>query len=246
MKKILLLIILFFNNTSHSQKTTPEENKITKVIYKSNLYDDNSEQSNKNTELRNSIANAHNAFEYVLYFDKNKSLFSMVDVIDTDESLETKITRQLVNDSYFKDNFKKEKIKQNTSLEKIVNIILPFEEYKWSISNETKIIDGYTCYKASCIYQEYDENRKKMLTFTPFVWFAPSLPHSFGPAGLDGLPGLVLEGTFNGRLYFYATKINLNDNTIKKIDKFNNGEYVTEEEYQKIEKEYYNKLNDGR
>jgi GLPGLI family protein len=84
------------------------------------------------------------------------------------------------------------------------------------------------------------------LSFNPVVWFAPSLPYSFGPMGLDGLPGLVLEGTFNGRVYFYATSIDLNDKTLTKIERPVHGQYVTEEEFRKILAENYKKMNEMR
>ena len=81
------------------------------------------------------------------------------------------------------------------------------------------------------------------MKFTPTVWFAPSLPYSFGPIGLDGLPGLVLEATFNGRIYYFATNIIFNDKSLLDIEKPKEGKYVTESEFKKIGLENYNKYN---
>ena len=38
----------------------------------------------------------------------------------------------------------------------------------------------------------------------------------FGPRGLDGLPGLVLEGSFDGKKIFYVTSINKTNRNIEK------------------------------
>jgi GLPGLI family protein len=99
------------------------------------------------------------------------------------------------------------------------------------------------CYKATAQVQEYDENRKQVNKFNPYVWFTPTIPTSFGPAGLDGLPGLVLEGTFNGRLYYYATNISFNHQTKLAIDRPKSGKFITQEELTKINAEIFKRNN---
>jgi len=220
---------------------------ISKVVYKTSLYKANEKLNSNITELQDKLVQFQESFEFELYFDKSKSIFKLVDKIDLDDqSVEYKIARGLSNDLFYRDLLKKEKINQTTSNDELFNVIKPIDEYKWIITNETKVIDGYTCYKATCQYNTYDENRKKPLSFNPIVWFAPSLPYSFGPSGLDGLPGLVLEGTFNGRLYFYATKISFNDKTLIKLDRPIHGKYVDETDFLKIDAENFRKINETR
>ena len=105
-------------------------------------------------------------------------------------------------------------------------------ELNWEITDETKSILGYTCYKAVGYKEQYDPGRKKLLTFSPVAWFAPELNMPFGPNGIDGLPGLVLEGSMNGKLFLYADKIEINTN-LKNERKLmiDNGEEMTENEY---------------
>ena len=64
----------------------------------------------------------------------------------------------------------------------------------------------------------------------------PELPYQYGPRGLDGLPGLVLEGKFSTGIYFYASKIELaiKDNSVQ-IERRTKGKFVTPEEFQTIQ-----------
>lgn len=174
---------------------------------------------------------ASELIECKLYFTKDKSISSMVEKLDVENPFVYKMMAIRAQGVYFKDINTKEKIEQ-TSFGGMLNIIHPYDEYKWEITNETKMISGYKCYKAICTYQEFSIKRNKMLTFNPEVWFAPELSFPFGPKGLDGVPGLVLEASFNSRTYFYASKIEFNIKGAPiKIEKPKNGRYITQEEY---------------
>lgn len=243
MKKIMLLLLLLASLNIAAQPKGQENNGITKVTYKSSHYQGDIKEELK--DLKKRITQYQESFEFELHFDNDKSIFKLVDNIGLDDqTIEYQITRGISNELFYKDLLKKEKIKQTTSLDELFNVINPFDEYNWVVTNETKVIDGYTCYKATCRYEQYDDYRKKQLVFNPFVWFAPSLPYPFGPSGLDGLPGLVLEGSFNGTVYFYATKIEFDDKALTKIQRPIHGKYVTREEFDKIIVENYQKMND--
>ena len=110
---------------------------------------------------------------------------------------------------------------------KFFYVVKPYDEYKWEITTETKIINGFNCYKTATVKKQFDEVRNFIRRFWPIVWFAPEIPFSFGPKGLDGLAGLVLEATFNGNLFYYAANINLNFKDNVKIEKPEKGKYVS-------------------
>lgn len=57
--------------------------------------------------------------------------------------------------------------------------------YSWKITNETKQIQNFTCYKATTAFRGN--------TFD--VWFTPDIPINAGPWKWYGLPGLILEAT---------------------------------------------------
>ena len=68
-----------------------------------------------------------------------------------------------------------------------------WEKPEWEISDESKEIIGYQCFKAIADY------RGRKWT----AWFAPEIPIQEGPWKLGGLPGLILEAYDTGRDYVF-------------------------------------------
>lgn len=113
----------------------------------------------------------------------------------------------------------------------------------WELKNETKEIQGFTCYKAvgfNIINTSKGEGKREIT-----AWYCPELPYSFGPNGYGGLPGLILE-LQAGEVLFGATKISLNQE-VKDIDSTKlKGKKITAEEYSKIKRERAGTLMEGR
>ncbi|UQD55256.1 GLPGLI family protein [Flavobacterium sp. K5-23] len=61
----------------------------------------------------------------------------------------------------------------------------------WVLSNETKLIDNYLCYKATNVKKVI--NDVKTFNHPVTAWYCPELPYPYGPNGYGNLPGLVLE-----------------------------------------------------
>ena len=101
------------------------------------------------------------------------------------------------------------------------------DETKWELSDETKIIDNYVCYKATSV--QVVNNSKGTFKHPIIAWYCPSIPFSYGPRGYNGLPGLILELQVR-HIKWGATKILLSKE-IKTIDAPTKGKVVTEEEY---------------
>lgn len=157
--------------------------------------------------------------EFELIFDKNSSIYRSIQKLPQGDDDEVLSGNTSLNRQYYKSNVSQEKIRQEI-LDNLYNISLPFNQYKWDISTETKIISGYKCYKATTIHQDsYNPITKRQLSFTPVVWFCPEIASTFGPQGLDGLPGLVLQGTLNGKLILYVSKIEFDIKNETKIEK---------------------------
>lgn len=74
----------------------------------------------------------------------------------------------------------------------------------WEITQETKIIEGYNCYKA--IHAQSETFNNKTITRTIVAWFSPDIPLPFGPSKYSGLPGLIFEVS-EGQVKFMLTKI---------------------------------------
>lgn len=98
----------------------------------------------------------------------------------------------------------------------------PLDTIHWEICNETKQIDTYACYKATCHY------RGRNYT----AWFTPDIACTWGPWKLQGLPGAILEAYDDkNEVAFYATGVVRKDTTIcypdKPYEKITRKEYVS-------------------
>jgi GLPGLI family protein len=238
--KLVIIPVLFFLN--YLEKDKLQEEKTVCVVYKivKPQEDNDGERQNKTnkasketTTKLNNIREQMYAAEFELYYNKSRSIYGITDKLEINNDYSSKISKILSGGDIkrFKDVVTKEKMYQiETSGEKF-NVKLPYDDYIWNITSETKIINGYKCYKATSYKEEFDKIRNRKNTFNPVVWFTPEIPASFGPAGLDGLPGLVLEGSTNGKLFFFASKIDFNCKSKIKIEKPSQGRNVTEEEY---------------
>ncbi len=117
-----------------------------------------------------------------------------------------------------------------------VNIL--YDDIHWTLTQETKQIGAYTCYKAITFVseeQDYGYNHTKPIT----AWYTPQIPVSFGIQEFSGLPGLILEmdmGIQYGDIHFEAVKIELNIDSNDKIEN-NKGKVISEAEYVKLIKE---------
>lgn len=61
----------------------------------------------------------------------------------------------------------------------------------WVLTNETKLIDNYLCYKATNIYKVSNDTKTFLHPVT--AWYCPQIPYRYGPNGYSNLPGLILE-----------------------------------------------------
>ncbi|QXP72993.1 GLPGLI family protein [Tenacibaculum sp. AHE15PA] len=104
------------------------------------------------------------------------------------------------------------------------DFLITYLPNKWEITQESKKIGGYTCYKAV-------SNKKSKV-----VWFTPNIPLSFGPKDLNGLPGLILEVEI-GKISIVASEIVFKEISDKQIKKTTKGVPITEKEYSKKIKE---------
>lgn len=73
------------------------------------------------------------------------------------------------------------------------------KKYEWDISDSTKQISGYNCYKAKL------KNNPRVT-----AWFTPDVPFGCAPYGYYGLPGLVV--------YMEIPMFNLNLESITEVD----------------------------
>lgn len=204
---------------------------------------------------------------YLLTFNKNEALFEEVVALekpkpsqggvsisvsmsgDGDKYMNTKDKISYTEEDIFGDEF-------------VIKDSLP--KIAWQITNETKIIGDYNCVKATYIepvskndleaYERYQEKikngkpsffeMKKPEPKTITAWYTSEIPVSFGPNGVWGLPGLILQLENENYIYF-CTKVSLKNNEKVKIKIPNSGKVISKKEYEKYEKKMQKQMEDN-
>ncbi|BDB54553.1 GLPGLI family protein [Flavobacterium ammoniigenes] len=130
----------------------------------------------------------------------------------------------------------------------------------WKMEAETRVIGGYTCYKATAVKEasktdfrnfrpkKEEEPKKdadkpaeaKKTNFMDAVelpkeititaWYTPEIPVNQGPEGYWGLPGLILEVN-DGKTIILCSKVILNPKEKAEIKPSSKGKVVGQKEY---------------
>jgi GLPGLI family protein len=75
----------------------------------------------------------------------------------------------------------------------------PIPLYEWTITNETKMINGFNCKKATT-----NMNTGRRI-FNVEAWFCEDVPINDGPISLNGLPGFIFEAS-SGKIFNFKFK----------------------------------------
>ena len=130
----------------------------------------------------------------------------------------------------------------------------------WKMEAETRVIGGYTCYKATAVKEasktdfrnfrpkkeeepkkESDKPAEEKKTnfmdaielpkeITITAWYTPEIPVNQGPEGYWGLPGLILEVN-DGKTIILCSKVVLNPKEKAEIKAATKGKVVSQKEY---------------
>ena len=185
---------------------------------------------------RRALSLAEKAYEYaqyhdyVLLFNPDESYYYVdagMEVDEVEDPVSYKFSLMILGKGVYYQN-RKEGIQLNQK-ESLNELYLVSDTIRndWHITNETKKIAGFTVYKATkpCKCGQDIE-----------AWFAPDIPVPFGPAGFNGLPGLILEVT-KYKHTLRAKKIKLLNKPLK-IKRPEKGKPITEEELHRKFTEY--------
>lgn len=153
---------------------------------------------------------------FKLEFTTTKSMFNRVKTIELEKvsNEDIKITEGLVgykdtswHDASYFYSFDRDLRK---GMDKKGLILKTHNNFDWKISEETKKIGEFTCYKAKGDKViSYREGGEYKIRKTPVIaWFCPEIPVPFGPVFARDLPGLIFEFQYDGIVYG-LTDINL-------------------------------------
>lgn len=204
---------------------------------------------------------------YLLTFNKNEALFEEVVALEKPKSgqggVSVSISMSGDGDKYMNTKDKISYTEEDIfGDEFVIKDSLP--KIAWEITNETKIIGDYNCVKATYTepvskndleaYERYLEKTKngkpsffemkKPEPQTITAWYTSEIPVSFGPNGVWGLPGLILQLENENYIYF-CTKVSLKNNEKVKIKIPNSGKVISKKEYEKYEKKMQKQMEDN-
>lgn len=185
------IVMLFVTLTNYAQQTSD----LLKITYQtSTVFDIDATIVNnaiattlKETSLINSTLLVRD--NDAIYFEEIELSSDLTD----DHAFE--IRRIISNEGYqnIMYNVKTKKVtKHKFSLGTNFCVDMDFADQKWNITEESKMIDKYKCYKATLKKQVLSKDGGTVLKDIT-AYFSPELPLSLGPLGYCGLPGLILE-----------------------------------------------------
>ncbi len=258
-KKSLFLLLLFIN-VSQAQEFQGRAIYISKSL-NNVVFDTKAMSDEKAKELNEKI---NKMFEkiFVLNFNKAESIYQQEQKLKETGSRGSTFAFELEGELY-KNSQTKKYLKAEEFANKNYIITDVLKNYNWDITQESKKIGGYTCYKAISItkvtkkeLQEYEvEKAKQSKNKTSFfnlekpkdkkitVWYNPEIPVSHGPNQYWGLPGLIMEVNENN-LIILCSKVILNPKDKKSIKAPKNGKVISQNAYDLMEEKQYNKLKD--
>ena len=197
--KRISLIFLFLSSVLNSQINSGHITYGEKII---NINIDTTKISSSN--LKNILTSQYIAKKealesdvdvYDLTYNKKEAIFKPIRKLLLGNSLAYKYA---ISNGIYYTNLSEKKLKhQYDTYGELFLITYDTNDYQWLITNETKIINKYKCQKAVL----YTENTKKVKSKI-IAWFTNEIPLSFGPKSYSGLPGLILELTERGHLFY--------------------------------------------
>ena len=173
--------------------------------------------------------------DFILDFDKKKSIFYLPKQLDVKKGHISRIKRiGRFKGTYFTNQegvlWEKNSFGQNFLVSLPVN--------KWNIKSLSKECGKYLCYKATLINEIETTSGLKKRHIT--AWFSPEIPFNFGPKEFSGLPGLIIQ-LQEGNMQYQLKEIVKVDNS--KIEQTKTGKKINLHEFNLLSKNMYKNLN---
>ena len=167
---------------------------------------------------------------FTLQFNNDASIFTMsenmISDVENQDNKKYTIGRFYGDDIFFINRKKDTLIEQQTYS---FNTILKKRKasyINWSLTTESKEIEGYKCYKATYTFVQKWKGREFLWPVT--AWYCPEIPIPLGPTRYSGLPGLILE-LHENEIAYVVDKIDF-VSLPAKINEPKIGEILTDEE----------------
>lgn len=138
-------------------------------------------------EYLNTIVQCQDLIKFELIYNKSEMIYYRKDFVVPDyfNDMQKGIAESFKFSSFYYNFNTKYYVEYFKFFDKNYNLFIDFESINWEITTESKLINGFLCYKA--IYN----NNKYSIPLV--VWFSPEIVFQVGPEKCQFLPGLVLE-----------------------------------------------------
>lgn len=232
MKHFFYYIFCLFLSFGFSQNSNI---KALKTTYKVKYNTFEKQENRTENELKNQVLDlyievlkeAEKLISFDLIYHQSEAVFFRKQFL-TPNYLEgySSLMIQNFKSEFYYSNFETHTFYENTEFEgKYYQIGYTLDENQWKLTNETKKVGHYLCYKA------IPKDDSQMF---PVVWFAPELPNPIGPLRFSGFPGMVLEVQYKQySLYCDAVQFSLDKKDIDNIKK-PKGIQTSDKEFEKI------------
>ncbi|MFY8189271.1 MAG: GLPGLI family protein [Flavobacterium sp.] len=218
-----LLIVLLTQNNLFSQKSGY-------VIYEKVIFQ-KSEKTEPKSDAQSFVDKiflTESTFDYKLVFSGNNAIFSIVKIpldkkdINSEDNFILYGVMKTNTICYL--NLDEQRAYNQDIDDKNFYTYSDFSKVSWEITNESKLIDGKLCFKATLTKANNMRSYKSLIT----AWFCPEIPVPFGPSNFGGLPGLILLIEFSNSAYL-AKEIIFDDSI--KVEKPKMTKVISNEEY---------------
>ena len=186
-------------------------------------------------ELFSTLDKKAKDIRFILTFNRNESYFEVERSVENDYApITMSYANSIISKGKYYTNLEKNEVVREfeTFGEKFLISSEIIVNSDWVLTNETKKIGDFLCFKA--VKEKTIINSVKKTDFEIIAWYTPALPVRFGPRDYHNLPGLILELT-DTHYTFYVEKVQIIDDDEVKIKRISGNTLSYEEFWRKTQ-----------
>jgi len=189
---------------------------------------------------------------FVLHFDKTASVYKEEQKLDQSNrgGWMRFMMGQGVPGDHYKNTQTHVSVKESEFSGRNFLIKDPLTDYKWTLTQESKMIGQYLCFKATTVIERpkprpfrmgppdkrseaAEAAEVAMESVNVTAWYAMEIPVNHGPDNYWGLPGLILEVSA-GNTTILCTKIVMNSQDKVRIEEPSKGKELTQKAFDEL------------
>lgn len=264
-KTICCCVLLFVSVLLNAQGFQGEATYETKTMFKGKIEISGDQDPALQKRLEESMKKAFEK-KFILTFNAFESIYKEEEKLDApgQTSFGMAVSFSGGDGAYYRNIKENQYIEAKEFFSKEFLIVDPLEVFNWELTEETKTIGNYVCYKAKVVFPVTDEEKenyeklkaKQEANPTQFfsleapkdrvveAWYTPEIPVNHGPAEFWGLPGLILE-LHDGDKVYLCSKVVITSKDKSNIKKPKSGQKVTKKAYDDLVEKKFESMKDA-